>query len=449
MVRRALQTAVVGGVVAASLLSTVLPAQATVLPPTTRAVTATGSDTTENFMKDYLTGKTSSNDGSTSYTVQTYNIPAFPSASGYSVDEDVKCPSVPSQPGYTGTINWVPTGTAGQPPFAPSGSGAGRTMLKNQRAVGSPSQSVACVDIGRSSSKGDNSPTGTEAGFEYYGFALDAVSWATTSLKAPATLTRQQVKDIYNCVDKDWKDVGGVPGPIQRYIPQASSGTYQFFLTEFLDLPSNGAPPSVPGCADAIQIDKNGNPFEENQGNTIKDADIDKAIFPYSGGVWAFQKNNSSNPTLDKRNGARLGGIVTAPTSGTPTVQNVERWNGTNVKYELDYVNTNNPAGVVADTNNILTNSSFSHTTGFPGVRFLFNVVDSLNTQSYGPAVGLVGFDNTASPLFKSPLCSNGARTLILSYGFAPLPTVTSTFNQPNGDPTTDPAHSPSSCRKF
>jgi ABC-type phosphate transport system substrate-binding protein len=457
LVRRALQTAVVGGVLVGSMLSTVLPAHASVLPGGTVAVAAGGSDTTENFMKDYLTAKTTSTDGTNSYTVQTYNIPAFPTAP-YTVDEDAKCPSgIAGAPTYTGTINWVQGTQDATPPHAPSGSGAGRNTLLAERSVGTGAQAVGCVDIARSSSKGG------EAGLEYYGFAVDAVSWATTSLKAPTLLTRDQVKRIYNCSITDWAQVGGVPGPIQRYLPQSSSGTFQVFMTEFLDLPTSGAGlvagQGGAGCPDAKQLDKNGNPFEENQGNTIANDDIDKAIMPYSGGVWAFQKNNFTNPTLDKRNGARIGGLVTNlhNANDDPTVaankfdtakpvitQNAERWNGTNAKYELDYVNTANPAGVVSDTNTVLANAAgFSKLSGFAGVRFLFNVVDSQNLQSYGPAVGLVGFDNTTTgtPSFKSPLCNGTSRTLILTYGFAPLPLTTSSFNQS----TT----APSSCRKF
>ena len=80
LVRRALQTAVVGGVVASTKLAGILPAHAAVLPAGTHAVTATGSDTTQNFMQNYLQGRTTSNDGTgaSPYTVQTYNIPASP-----------------------------------------------------------------------------------------------------------------------------------------------------------------------------------------------------------------------------------------------------------------------------------------------------------------------------------------------------------------------------------
>lgn len=404
LLRRAASAALLSGIMAGSVLATAGPAAAD-LPAGTRAVTAAGSDTTENVMAEYLAGKTTSNDGSQTYTVQTYNVPAFPSGAGYNVENDTRCDAVAGNAQFPGgTVNWKSSpGT----PTAPSGSGAGRTRLGLEKT-----NNRACIDIGRSSSKG------SETDFQYYGFALDAVSWASPSLKAPAVLTRQQVKDIYLCNVDDWSEVGGVPGPIQRYLPQSGSGTRSVFETEWLD---SAVLPTTASCPAVKTVDKNGAPFEENQGNTIADADIDKAILPYSAGVWVYQKNNSVNPSLDKRNNVRLGGLTTIT---GPVTQNVARWNGSNGVYELDYVNAANPNGVVSDQNTTLVNSGFSKVNGFSGVRFLFNVVDAGNPLSYGPAVGLVGFDNAASSTFKSPICNNQARTTILSYGFAPLTTT-------------------------
>ena len=119
------------------------------------------------------------------------------------------------------------------------------------RSVGSPAQTVACVDIARSSSKGDNSPTGPENGFEYYGFALDAVSWATPASRRRATLTRPQVKDIWTCAPSP-------TGATWAACPARSSGTCpnpgpapaRRFLSEFLDITNNASPPRprlVPG----------------------------------------------------------------------------------------------------------------------------------------------------------------------------------------------------------
>ena len=70
--------------------------------------------------------------------------------------------------------------------------------------------------------------------FEYYAFALDAVSWASPSLQAPATLTLVQLQGIYNCTFTDWAQVGGGSGPIQRYFTQVGSGTGSFFQSDLL-----------------------------------------------------------------------------------------------------------------------------------------------------------------------------------------------------------------------
>ena len=98
--------------------------------------------------------------------------------------------------------------------------------------------------------------------------------------------------------------------------------------------------------------------------------------------------------------------------------------------YELDYVNTNNPNGTVTDQNTTLVNAGFSKVTGFPGVRFLYNVVDTLNSlPASRPRRRSGGLrQHRGSPIaFTSPLCNNSQRTNILTFGFAPLTTATST----------------------
>ena len=178
----------------------------------------------------------------------------------------------------------------------------------------------------------------------------------------------------------------------------------------------------LPTCP-VKMTDKFGNPFEENQGTTIADADIDKAILPLLGrpvGV-PEEQLHQPDPRQAEQHPHRCdpdGSDLRHPLVATPL-----RWN-TNGNYELDYVNGTNPNGVVDDTNTTLVNGASAKATGFAGVRFLFNVVDSTNALSKGPAVGLVGFDNTPAPTFKSPLCNNVARTSILTFGFAPLTTT-------------------------
>ena len=61
--------------------------------------------------------------------------------------------------------------------------------------------------------------SGNNATFQYYGFALDAVTWASPSLQAPATMTLQNLRDIYNCVITNWTQLpgGGRADPAVRY----------------------------------------------------------------------------------------------------------------------------------------------------------------------------------------------------------------------------------------
>ena len=61
---------------------------------------------------------------------------------------------------------------------------------------------------------------------QYYAFAMDSVAVVSTSLAAPGTISQADLLKVYNCTFTDWSQLpGGGSGPIQRYIPQAGSGT--------------------------------------------------------------------------------------------------------------------------------------------------------------------------------------------------------------------------------
>jgi ABC-type phosphate transport system substrate-binding protein len=402
------------------------------------AVTAGGSDTIENFMGQYL----SNFDGSTTVlpgsTVHTYNIPAFPVGT-YTTRGDVNCAQ---------DINWTQTpgtfGTSAQQ--APSGSGAGKSYLATEDT--SASTQAGCIDIGRSSSSPGTVAAGEKSTFEYYAFALDAVTWASASLNAPAILTRQQVQDIYACNITDWGTVGGTPGPIQRYLPQSGSGTRAFFVGQYGItagmLSTTNA--NCPAVKDNSILNNNGGPnikFEENQGATIEAGDIAKAILPYSAGLWSYQSANAGNPTVDVRNGVRLGGISTSGGANPATKGNPVKWVASDRTYALD------TSGVVNENNVTLANPALT-TNDVPGIRYVFNILDNKsNLVGYQAAFNLVGFANTAVPgAAKSPLCSNQgasddqqfALALINSVGFAPLPTT----GNPGGSNAAG-----ATCRKF
>lgn len=391
-------------------------------------IMAAGSDTTENMMKDIMP----LHDGDAITTtlgagvLHTFNLPSFQTTATLPVDGDAACPQ---------HVWNKQVGNYTNPPTqwtSPAGSSAGRDYLRVQETY--PAGERGCVDIARSSSGPRSLAAGLDKStFEYYAYALDSMAWATPSLKAPANLSRQNLQDIYSCAITNWNDPhlgttipaatvlttggSGSSGPIQRYLAQAGSGTRAFFISAFgitqtmIDTTNASCPPtkestSVPVAATA---------FEENQGNTIDYADYDKAILPYSSAVWSFQYANKLNPTVDKRNGVRLGGFVTNPGSGSQVKSLPVLWNSVSKRYRLDgaVVNENAASGsgfacaVAADCYN--------------GVRYVYNVLDNLNNQpGYQAAFGIAGFANTAGGAMGA-ICDDAHFGEIFSNYYQPL----------------------------
>lgn len=425
-IRRSIVLASALGAVVSPMLGTMTAAHA-VVPAGTTVVAAAGSDTTEKLMSDLQ-----ANGYTTSSTVQFFNIPAnLKTGVNFTVPGDsatlgCAADTIWSRDPLAPAANTAPT--KGVSPF---GSGAGRNYLAvensgtgpNANAANPPTTTPAgadfgCVDVARSSGGPRTTTTGDKLTFEYYAYAMDAVSWATTSLKSPSTLTRQQITDIYDCAVTNWSQVGGTAGGIQRYFPQPGSGTRSFFISDVLvGKPGSYSPPTVAQNAACPSDPKF---IEENEGTQISRLDLDKAILPYSAGVWANMESNRINPSLDLRQGAQLKGITTvAPQpviNGTPI-----QWVGTNNDYELD------TAGVVTEAN-----ISLNATPNYPGIRYVFNVLDNAGARpGYVAAKGLFGFTNSSGGA-KSPLCDNQnsgsaqavlAQNVLLSNSFAPLGT--------------------------
>jgi len=402
--------------VAASFVASASAANATVL-------TAGGSDTTLNVM-DAIIAQANAPAGDT-----WVNLNPFATAA-VTVPGDANCP----------TMDWQPAGTTPTLPnrLMPVGSGAGRSMLQAVNTDNTTYGGIGvkgCLDIARSSSFSSTSPNAGTG--EYYAFGLDAVSWATGSLSAPAALSLADLRKIYNCTYTDWSQVpGGSAGQIQRYLPQTSSGTYGFFLSDLLGSSSfNFGTPSA-SCPAIKYVNATGGALEENNASVIAPADWQSAIFPYSAGQWVFQANNASNPTLDKRvlpSGgapARLGGILTAVdanglSTATSMNANPAAFNVIDRKWQL------NDAGLAvvqpgASGGYPVTEASSTKVNtvpAFPGVRFVYNVLDT-RSPSYNQALLAVGFDNVNGSTTKSALCNGQRSAIIASYGFAPLPTA-------------------------
>jgi phosphate transport system substrate-binding protein len=274
----------------------------TVVPQT--QIVAVGAQSTERFLDGVAT------------SANAVNVHAHPNGNA-SVPADSFCAAVT----YAGSAG---TGVV----VAPSGTDAGRDALRESVAGTYPDSTSdsgkGCVDIARS----DAIPraigaSGDNASFEYYGFALDSVTWATTSLHAPPALTQAQLQGIYFCSYTDWSQVGGSPGPIQRVLPPDGSGLLDDFLTEDLGITSASGLPSGSGCPAVERIGEdqaydlfNGSSAYGPLGDA---AQYPNAILPFSAGQWSYEAAHSTNPTLDLRAGARPGELVVA--QGTTTVE--------------------------------------------------------------------------------------------------------------------------------
>ncbi len=325
---------------------------------------AGGSDTTEAVMEAVL-GRFGSSAANTN-AVGVANIPAFP-ASPYVVPADNGCES----------RTYVLSGNPPTTYTAPNGSGAGRNALREPTNLAN-----GCIDIARSSS----GPSASDpAEFRYFGFAQDAVSWAAfNGGRAPVSLSKTQIKGIYDCSYTNWNQVGGTAGPIQRYLPQAGSGTRSFFISNILD----GADPTTVSSASCPAVKL----VEENKGDVVTVADRPGAIVPYSAGSWIAQANGASP---NHRSTATIRAITVSGSALHPVA------GPTFGKYRPN-------ATVISGGN-------------FPGVRTVYNVLHT-NSLGYAEALRAVGYD-TANPTsgVRSPLCNGEMATVLQTFGFTPL----------------------------
>jgi phosphate transport system substrate-binding protein len=375
LTRRAATLAACGGI-AALTLSGCLQADAT---PQTIALA--GSDTTQDVMgaiaASYNTDTTFNTDPDTLVNIKSQE------PGGVTVAADAHCAAK--------TYRTPPTGTE---VLAPNGSGAGRDALKASITAGD-----GCIDVARSSGGPRAIPTDL-ATFEYYAYALDAVGWSSASAKAPTNLTLSQLKGIYNCTFTDWSQVGGAAGAIERYWPQAGSGTRSFFQSDVLGFdPTTFSGASCPAVALT----------QENSGTEITAAgDQATAIVPYSAANWiaaarGTQADQRSGQVIKSLNGQALvtfpGGVATPNTAGPVQESNVK---------------LNNPVPA------------------YPGIRYVFNVTDSTLPQ-WNQVIRFVGFENkpAGDPDYgaASPLCSGTKATTLTDYGFAPLDKTISSKN--------------------
>jgi ABC-type phosphate transport system substrate-binding protein len=265
----------------------------------------------------------------------------------------------------------------------PDGSGAGlKTLDMNQldRKTGH-----YCVDFGRSSSgRSTGTPTSGPDGVLYVTLAKDAITWAARSPKAggtdaPATLNTAQLKSIFTCKVNNWSQVGGKPGAIKVYLPQAGSGTLSTW-EKFMGIVPNGP---VGSCVSQAP--------EENEG-TYSGFNTKNAIAIYSIGAYVAQKYHE----------AACGGAK-------PTAKQNEF--GCNLTGVLALGDISGKAPIIANKTN----------TNFPSSYFrtIYDIVRDVSPKGKAAAMA-----PALRPIFSRTgyLCSAAARPTIADYGFIPTP---------------------------
>ncbi len=357
----------------AAAVAVVGVAPATALPKSDKVadtLTFVGSDTTQ-FFDDALCAAVNSNlkgdnPKPTTGTKDTcVNVHAF-AAPGDPVT--VTAPADAYSPACTWFItpNLAPTGAtcaSGGQETAPTGSGAGAARLELN-----PSGD-ASVDVSRASSYQCNSTT--RPNLECYDYGRDAVGYATK--KGAITLTTDQIKGIYNCSITNWSSIAGAgTGTIERFFPQAGSGTGSFFVSNFLA----GVDPRLSTSCPATQVAENdGTPISAN------------GIVPFSAGAFIAQ-GNAVIP--DSRNGVSIGKVKVGTTTYAPV-------SGSSGAYKPN-------------------TSAYNEGSAYPGARYIFHNIDK-TAKSYLAAKRFVGFDAAG----QSKLCANAFATTLKKYGFLPL----------------------------
>jgi ABC-type phosphate transport system substrate-binding protein len=304
----------------------------------------------------------------------------------------------------TGAIGDSIAEKTGCSPIArPDGSSAGITQLASFQKTGDGK--FFCTSFARSSRpRGTSDPAFAPGGVAFVDLAGDAVTWsAQATTNAPASLTAQQLADIYNCVDTNWSQVGGANAPIDAFIPQPGSGTRAFFLAAI------GV--ATPG---SCVSDDNGL-LEENEGvNPV--LNDPNAIFPFSIGKYIAEKFHS-NACFNKTTCApNASGVRCTHTPGKNLF-------GCDTHGTMVLQQINGVAPTTGTGKNTVINSAFPSTfqrTVFEVVPFDPNTTDKIP----GAEAGAPGGVNLESLFGASGfVCSSTkAKTDLRNYGFLVTP---------------------------
>jgi hypothetical protein len=262
MKAKKLALSLLAGTLACSALAISTPAHADPTGGTYRALTGTGSDTTQSVM-DALAEVVTDSGGSK--IIASYDA----------ID--------PSTGVAGGSIQ---TRTDGSAFTRPNGSGAGiQALTSSVKGLTYPASNGVDVtdqlDFARSSS----GPSGSGTDLTYIPFAKDAVSYAYSNTASgaavPSNLTAAQLKQIFN---GDLTTYTGSDSATHTYLPmlpQSGSGSRKFFLSALGLTESNVAWITTT--------------FQENEGTTI---DAVGEIAPFSAAAYIAQTNAKITNTV-------------------------------------------------------------------------------------------------------------------------------------------------------
>jgi ABC-type phosphate transport system substrate-binding protein len=282
----------------------------------------------------------------------------------------------------------------------PDGSSAGVEAL----AAHITDDGHPCIDYARS----ETGPTSTSPpGLVWVGFALDAVSWTTTTkaIGEPTSLNATQLHEIYSANTGDcltWKDVGGTStAPIVPALPQSSSETRPFFLAAIgvttpgscvvngeINIPGDPLNPVPLAENTAVSVKNSGGDY--TTGNAYFFAHNPDAIYPYSVADWIAQQPAPAG-----------GGHATASFGSTGVVQPREIGG-------ISPITAGSPDTISKAFETGAGTESFTH--------FEYNVVPNAGTVS-APEIPPGPLTTFFGP--KGVVCSS--TTIIKSYGFALL----------------------------
>jgi ABC-type phosphate transport system substrate-binding protein len=193
-------------------------------PGATADLVGVGSDTTQGVVKALATGYNATSAAASSKIVS-----------------------------WAATAGGAATGTITLPDASsitrPGNSGAGKTLLYG----GTGNAGNTNIDFARSSSA--NSTAENAAGLQAFPFAVDTlimVKSGQVASHAPASLSVQQVLDIYTGKVTNWNQIGGTSGTIKPLIPNSGSGTRSFFVAQ-LTAANGGVAPTFASSVTSVQ----------------------------------------------------------------------------------------------------------------------------------------------------------------------------------------------------